>query len=156
VRRRIITFIVAVVAVTVLAGSLVGCGKRPSKSVQSGGQTRAMRVVVVADPDVPEVAYSLKPGQVLHVKATGVTVGTIASVEVTSALVAVPDAAGRLHSVPSPVVKEVRLVLDGQASTSGGAYFFPGGQLYVSTGVEMVTQVVDFTGAVVSIEPKSS
>jgi hypothetical protein len=154
--RRIITITVAIVAVALLAGLASGCTKKAPKGAQSGGQTQAMQVVVVADPDVPEVAYALKPGQVLHVKTTGVTIGTIVSAEVTPALVAVPDSSGRLHAVPSPVAKEVRLVLDGTASTSGGAYFFPGGQLYVSADVELVTQVVDFMGSIVSIAPKSS
>lgn len=154
--RRIITVIVAVLAVSVMLGAVAGCTKKSSKSTVASGQTQPMRVVVVAKPDVPEVAYALKPGQVLRVKTTGVIVGTIASADVTPALVAVPDALGRLHAVPSPVDREVRLVVNGQATSSGGAYFFPGGQLYVSTDIELVTQVVDFTGSIVSIEPKSS
>ena len=154
--RRIITIIVAALAVTVMVAGVAGCAKKSSKSAASSGQTQAVRVVVIAEPDVPEIAYALRPGQVLRVKTTGLTVGTIASVDVTADLVAVPDALGRLHVVPSPVDKEVRLVVDGQATSSGGAYFFPGGQLYVSTDIEMITQVVDFTGSIVSIEPKSS
>jgi hypothetical protein len=142
----------------VLAGAalvVTACGTTAPKGTGAVGVAKDMRVVIVAVPEIPESAYAFKSGQVVRVKSTGVTVGTIESVQVTATLTAAATADGRLIAQPSPVSKEVRLVISGQAQARDGGYIFPGGQLYVTTDESFMTPTVLFRGAIVSIEPKA-
>lgn len=150
--RKTSTFVLAVVLGAALL--LAGCGKS-AKDAGGTAAGRDMRVVIVSIPDVPEAAYAFKTGEVVRVKDTGVTIGTIDSIEITPTMEAVAQPDGHLVVSPSPFTKEVRLVLSGRAEQRNGAYFFTGGQLWVTPEDEFITQTVQFKGAVVSIEPKA-
>lgn len=144
-------------AVVMLGASLflAACGRTPTTGTTPAGTATDMRVVIVTVLDVPEMADAFKPGQAVRIKKNGVTLGTIESVQVTAAVIAVPTADGHLVSQPSPVSKEVRLVIAGQAQVRDGAYFFSGSQLWLTAGEDFVTPTVQFRGPIVSIEPKA-
>lgn len=136
-----------------LALVLAGCGAKPSAPTTTSGGTRPV-VVKLLVKEVPRgVGESIKPGQVVKVKSTGVVVGTVEKTEVTPAALANPNSKGELVESPSPVTDDLLITINGQAVVSETGFRFGTGNFYVNSQDEYLTPTTIVKGTLVSLEP---
>lgn len=137
-----------------VALALSGCsGAKTPAAAPSGASTQQTVIVTLLIPEVPKgVGDSLKPGQPVKVKSTGVLVGTIASVEVTAAALAEPNSHGQLVESGSPVSDDLLIHIKGQAQVSDAGFKFGPSNLYVNSLDEYLTPTTIVKGTLVSIE----
>lgn len=144
---RITLTTVLVAATLVIAGCKGGASTAPSADV------RPYRVVIEVSGVYPEQPSAIVKGDTVKVSTNGVVIGVVESVVSTPSPVQVPTADGRLLIVGSPIYRDMRITIVGQAAESSTGLKFPGGQLWVRPGVEFQTPRANFTGAILSIEP---
>jgi hypothetical protein len=148
-RHRALRMAVLLAAVALAAS---GCGPKSSATSPASGTTPVV-VRILVDGVPRGVGASLAKGQSVRVRATGVTVGTIESVEVTALAQASPDSSGRLVASPSPVAEQILVTVRGAAVVSESGYTFGGGNLYVNDLQEFVTPTTILRGSIVSMQP---
>jgi multidrug efflux pump subunit AcrA (membrane-fusion protein) len=145
------------IAIAVLltgALALAGCGGGKSASTPgAAGSTQTVFVKLLIQQVPIGVGASLKTGQPVKVKSTGVLVGNIDSVEVTASAQAEPSSTGRLVESQSPVTDDLLITIKGQAIVSDTGFRFGASNLYVNSQDEYLTPTTIVKGTLVSIEP---
>jgi hypothetical protein len=148
-RIRSIAVLVSALAAAVV---LSGCAAKPSAPTAGGGGAQSV-IVKLQVLEVPRgVGDSVKRGQVVRVKSSGIVVGTVEKTEVTPAALANPDSKGHLIESPSPVTDDLMITIKGQAVVADTGYRFGNGNLYVNWQDSYLTPTTVLKGTIVAID----
>jgi len=116
--------------------------------------TEDVTLVLLVSNVQPEIAESFEVGQSITVDGTAATVGEVIDVEVDGALSAVPDADGELHAARSPIMKDVRLTVQGKGTFDDGAgCLFGSERVYLNSSLNLRTQSIQFKAVVMDLGP---
>jgi hypothetical protein len=111
---------------------------------------RLQLLIMNAQPSLEE-AFVI--GHEVRIKDSGAVLGSITEVVVEPALMAVPDSTGSLQAARSPVLVDVTLTIEGEASVSDAGYSFGGTYVYMNNDLDYLTPVVRFKGIILSMKP---
>lgn len=143
---RIYALGLILIAVLGLAGCDSALPSGPSSS------TDAVRVTMVIKGLQPDVVDSFAVGQSVKVKDANALIGTIASVDSTLAVVPVGDSSGQLHVARSPVARDVRIVVEGDAVVSEAGFRFSGSYQYINNPTVFLTPYTQFLAIITHME----
>jgi len=145
-RSRIAASLLSLAILAVLTGCSSGLPNGTSGTVQP------VEVTILMTNVNPDVAESFEPGQEVRVKESGAVIGSIESVDSTLSAVALGDSAGRMHEARSPISRDVRLTLSGEAEVSEAAFEFSGVPQYINSPTDFLTSRTQFLGIITHLE----
>lgn len=149
-----IKLLAPVVLAMALVLALGGCSRASSGApAATAGVATPVVVRLYVQAVQHGVGDSIKKGQSIKVKSTGVVVGTVESVEVTPTADANADSRGTLVESPSPVTDQITVTIKGTAVVSETGFRFGNGNLYVNSEDEYLTPTTILHGFIVSITP---
>jgi len=145
-RSRIAASLLTLAVVAVLTGCSSGLPNGTSGTVQP------VEVTILMTNVNPDVAGSFEPGQQVRAKESGAVIGSIESVDTTLSAVALGDSEGRMHEARSPISRDVRLTLSGEAEVSDAGFEFSGVPQYINSPTDFLTSRTQFLGIITRLE----
>jgi hypothetical protein len=151
VNRRILTLVVAVALM--LAGSQIAGCRRLRAATTPSGQSGNVVVTVVVKAATPGLETEFKSGDLVRIKASGSTIGSITSITTTPTLDTVGTSDGRLVAAEVPNQEDILLKIAGTAVQGDDAFRFSGERVWVNQDINFISPFVSFTGTVLEIKP---
>lgn len=131
---------------------VVPTGCKSGLPAASSGKVRPVTVTMVITGIHPDVAASFEAGEEVRALESGAPIGEIVSIESTLAAVVIGDSEGVLHEARSPIARDVRLLIDGEARVSDEGYKFGGAFQHINTQTVFLTSRTRFMGTVTGLE----
>lgn len=141
-----------VIAVLLLVAAIVAVNVLFDRAPVLSKPKQDMQVVLVArDIDDFDASFLKKGDTVSKVGGSG-TMGTLASFEATTAVHEAADAGGRLKTSPSPLNKDVYLIVDGKGTYTDVSSSMGDEQIRQGMMMEIMTPHAQFSTRVLSIK----
>jgi hypothetical protein len=137
--RRLIVLVVLSTALFV-----GGCSGEPSESATQA----PVELKLLVRNATPPIEESFLVGDVVRIKDTGTELGEITDVEVEPTRQAVPDSEGMLNEARSPILVDIVLTIEGEASVSERGYRFGNQLVYINNDIRYLTPLVQFGGII--------
>jgi hypothetical protein len=150
VKKRIPYLLIAAM-LALSSGPIVACGRTGNAGVSSA-PTEKVEVQALVRVDYPGFRQALDTGQKVKFRDTGSTIGEIASVTETSALLGVATWDGSLVLTSSPNLRDVSVTIVGQARLTDSGYTFEGTHLYVNQTAKLLAPYAQFDPVILSIK----
>lgn len=140
----------SIMALLALLALPTGC--KSGLPTVSSGSDEPVTVTMVITGVHPDVAASFEAGQEVRVMESGAPMGEIVSVESTPAAVVIGDSKGELHEARSPIARDVRLTIEGEARVSDEGFKFGGAFQHINSQTVFLTSRTRFMGTITGME----